>query len=207
MTSFFAYLTEKDVEYRRDFPLSEYSTMRVGSTAEAVVYPQSVEKLISVIRYLEDNGFKYKIVGRMSNILPPDTPYSGVVISTLKLDHYCIDGNIIDVECGALISRVILRLARDSFGGLEPLFGIPGTVGGAVYSNAGAFGLEISDVIRSARIYDIGCDEIRELLYDDLALSYRKSVLSEQHYVLLSARFALKKGSYDAVVEKIRGRA
>ena len=204
MTSFFAYLTEKDVEHRRDFPLSEYSTMRVGATADAIVYPQSVDKFVSVIRYLEEKRIKYRVLGRMSNVLPLDTPYSGVILSTLRLDHYRIDGDVIDVECGALISRLILRLARDSLGGIESLFGIPGTVGGAVYSNAGAFGLEISDVIHSAVVYDVDSDEIRELFYDDLALSYRKSVLSEKRYILISARLALQRGSYDCIVEKIR---
>ena len=204
MTSFFAFLTEKEVEYKRDASLLEYTTMRVGATADAIVYPHNVEKLISVVRYLKEKQIKYKIVGRMSNILPPDTHYFGIIISTLKLDHYRIDGDSVHLECGVMLSGAILRLAKDSLGGLESLFGIPGTVGGAVYSNAGAFGLEISDVIRSAFIYDVDNDEIREILFDEMKLSYRKSVFSQKNYILLSATFTLSLSDQSAILEKIK---
>lgn len=200
--SFFAFLAEKDVEYKRNIPIRDFSSVRIGAEASVLAFPDTEEKLIAVVRYLENNGIKYRVVGKMTNILPSDEPYGGVLIFTLRLTGFSYSGTEVRAECGALLALVIARAACHSLGGAEPLSGIPGSVGGMVYSNAGAFGLQISDVFIGARVYDIASDSVLRLSNDDMRFSYRKSALSDKRYILLEASFRfIKKDGGDILRE------
>lgn len=202
--SFFAFMAEKEVEYKRDHLIKDFSSVRIGGTAFVLAFPDTEEKLISLIRYLNGNNIKYKVVGKMTNILASDEGYDGVIVFTLKLTHYSFDGCAVCAECGALFSLVIARAAQHALGGREALSGIPGTVGGMIYSNAGAFGMEMSDFVESARVYDVSEDKILALTNDEMKFSYRKSIFSEKEYILINARILFEKKETERILSDIK---
>ena len=201
----FAYFREKDVEYKGNISLSSYSYVRIGGIVTVGVFPDTAEKLILTLRYLHTNGFPFCVIGKMTNLLANDGEYNGVAVFTHKIDSYRISEQLVSVACGTRLSRVISELSDHSLGGLEALFGIPGTVGGMIYSNAGAFGSEISDFLVSAQLYDIKCDRVYEVGRDELRLSYRHSSLKEnKHLMLLEATLLFSKKDSIKIKEDIK---
>ena len=201
--SFFAYLAEKEVEYKRNEPIKWYSSVKIGGTADVAVFPDNREKLCFVLKFLYENKINYRVVGKMTNLRPQDNGYDGVLVFTSKLNGYSIDGHNVRAECGAVFSLLLFRLSIHSLGGAEALLGIPGSVGGMIYSNAGAFGLEISDFLTDATVVDIesGCE--LTLLPDDLHFSYRKSILSDKKYILLDAGFEFERMPTESILAEM----
>ena len=126
----------------------------------------------------------------MTNILFKSDISDIVIIKTDKLNNYYVAENLVYSECGVNISQLFMRLADYNLGGFEELYGIPGSIGGSVFGNAGAFGRDISSLIYDLRLYDITTDEIIVKQIDDLEFSYRKSNISNR-FVILSARLKL----------------
>ena len=201
----FSYLREKDVEYKGNLKLSSISYVRIGGSIDAGVFPDTRDKLIDVLRYLYKNGYPFCVIGRMTNLLADDRDYCGVAVFTSKIKGYEVRGNHAFVECGVMLSQLITRLCDLSLGGLESLFGIPGTLGGMIYSNAGAFETEISDFLVSAEVYDVKMDKIITFGKESLRMSYRHSMLSEDKYkILLSATLSLSKKESDRIKADLR---
>ena len=201
----FSYLKEKDVKYKGNVNLSLHSYIKIGGIVDVGVFPNTKDKLILVLQYLYSGGYPFFVVGKMSNLLPKDSNYNGVAVFTDEVRDYIVDGNIVTVDCGAMLSSVIRRLQNLSLGGLEALFGIPGTVGGMIYSNAGAFGSEISDRLISVRVYDVTKNSICSLNKSDLNFSYRHSLLKEnKHIIILDAVFSFLKKNLIQIKEDIR---
>ena len=204
MEGFLNCLENHGIDFAREFCLARVSAMRLGGSCTAFIRPATEEELEWILSQALRLGIKYKIVGRMTNILPSDDEYDGVIISTSKLSSYSVAENVLEAQCGAMLSKLAVALARRGLGGISQLSGIPGTVGGMIYSNAGAYGLEISDVFIDSRVYDISAE--KELVLDktDMEFSYRHSLLRSGKYALLSARFSLSQASVDTVLTEIR---
>lgn len=201
LTEFFK---EKDVEYKKDVNLSQLSTVKIGGIAKYAVYPDTEEKLICVVAYLSDAGLKYRVVGGMSNLLPKDSYYDGVIVRTDRLCMWNIEADTVNAACGCSIAAVGSALAGMGLSGFEELCGIPGRIGGLVYNNAGANGKEIADSIISARIYDTVTKSIKSYTKEELKLSYRHSVLYEsKNLILLSAAFRLQHDFEENIRKKI----
>ena len=198
-----AFFENHGIDFVRGKELSRVSAMRLGGRCAIFVSPASEEEFIKTVVFAKEHGYKHKTVGRMSNILPPDEYYDGIIISTLKMASYSVAENTLTAQCGAVFSRLAASLARLGYGGTVELSGIPGTVGGMIFSNAGAYGLEISDVLIDARCYSLCDGEIVTLCKDDMCFSYRHSVLSEGNFLLLSARIALCREDSFSVKAKI----
>ncbi len=190
--AFFAFLAKEDVEYKRGIKISAYSSVRIGGIADIAIFPDTVDKLIKSIRFINENRLTYRIVGKMSNILADDSGYDGVLVFTTCINRFSRSGCFINVECGALFSHVIARCAKYGLGGAEALFGIPGTVGGMIVSNAGAFGSEISDFLIDALVYDTEKEKMVTLSADELQFSYRSSIFKNSQLILLCATFLLR---------------
>lgn len=192
MTSaLFTRLNELEVEYTEQYEMSRISYIGIGGIASVFAQPNSSRKLIKLVDFLTDEKIKYKVVGAMTNLLPSDSGFDGVLISTNKISTYSVAENILFAECGVKLSRAIKEIAALSLGGLSELYGIPGSVGGMVYGNAGAYGKEISDVILDARLYSPTERRLVDLDAAELSFSYRKSKLQDTDLILISARFKL----------------
>ena len=196
---FVEFLKQWDVEYIQEFDLSSISTMGVGGKAKYLVKPDNENRLIKALDFAIEKNLKYTVVGGMSNILPRDEYYNGVVISTSKLQSYCVAENVVTVGAGFKLSELIIKASKLGLGGAEALFGIPGSVGGAVYGNAGAYGYSISDFLKEARVYNPKTKEILNLSNENMLFSYRESCVKRSPLIILSASFCFEKKSEEQV--------
>lgn len=185
-----------------DEPMCKHTTFRVGGNATYFVAPESAEQVKNVIQVCEKNQIPFYVIGNGSNLLVSDEGFSGVILQICsKMDRYEMKEGKIKVQAGALLTKVANRVSKEGYAGMEFAVGIPGTVGGAVAMNAGAYGGEIKDVITSALVLTKEGEIIR-LDKDELNLGYRSSAVVEQEYVVLEVEFQLEKGD----VEEIKAR-
>ena len=184
------FLKQNEVEHKRNFILSRASYVRIGGKADVAVFPKDEQMLIKLVDYLYLRKIPYKILGRMTNVLASDEGFHGVIIFTGALSQVKISDGYFTAEAGASLSYVIRRLSWSGFSGLEELYGIPASIGGAVYNNSGAFGKDISSALLYSRVYSPDEQKIRVLSSYDMKFSYRESVLSSEDFVLLSGAFA-----------------
>ena len=180
-------------------PLSEYTTFKFGGPCKAMVKVNSADSAASLLKYLVENSIKYGIIGRGSNILAADEGFDGVILLFGgDFADIQVNGRQIKCQSGALLSYACARAQQSGLSGMENLFGIPGTVGGALYMNAGAYSSEIKDIIVSAEYIDENF-EIKTIKAEDMELSYRHSFFSDKKYVITSATFELSEGDPDAI--------
>lgn len=155
-------------------PMSKHTTFRIGGNADIFVTPQSTEDIENVIKIAEETNTPYYIIGNGSNLLVKDNGISGIVIQIYKkYSDITIEGNEITVQSGALLSTVAKKAMENSLTGFEFASGIPGTIGGAVCMNAGAYGGEIKDVLISCKVLKNG--KIVELNNEQAGFEYRNS--------------------------------
>ncbi len=189
---------------RIDEPMRAHTTFKVGGPADLFVSPQSEDALIAVIKSFKQLGFEYQIIGHGSNLLVGDKGIRGGVIEIGKaLDEIKILGNTVTARSGVLLSRLSYITAQKGLSGLEFASGIPGSLGGAVYMNAGAYGGEMKDVVTKVRYLDDNC-EIKELSGEDCNFSYRHSFFSDRDYVILGADLNLIPKKSELILSDIK---
>lgn len=184
-------------------PMAKHTTFRVGGPVDCLLSPDTLEGVKAAVDFCKQEEIPYYIVGNGSNLLVSDAGYRGVIIQIYKnLNQIAVEGEtVIRAQAGALLSTVAKTAYSYELTGMEELSGIPGTIGGAVAMNAGAYGGEIKDVLKEVTVLD-NRGEIIVIPADRLELGYRTSVIQKQGYVVLDAVLTLKKGD----VEKIRAR-
>ena len=171
--------------------LSRMCTMRVGGIAVARLSPCDVSSFAKLLCIVRQNGFTYRIVGGGSNVILPDGYFEGVVFSTKGMNRVTLCENTLIAEAGASLGACIRIAAKAGLCGLEDLYGIPASVGGAVRMNAGAYGREIADCLQWADVFDAKTGEICRLSAAELSLSYRHSRLQENSkWTIVRACFA-----------------
>jgi UDP-N-acetylmuramate dehydrogenase len=181
-------------DYLEDIPMSKYTTYRVGGEASLIVYPNDVLKLTKLIEILKSYKVKYKILGNGSNVIFSDDSYDGVIIKLDALNQLKIDDTIVKVGAGYNLIKLAYRVSRMGLTGLEFATGIPGSVGGAIYMNAGAYKSDMGFITSSIKVLTPNL-EIKELYNKDLAFHYRDSFLQHhKDYICLEATFILKHG-------------
>lgn len=180
-------------------PLSEYTTFRFGGSCRALISINSTVSAAELLGYLRGNNIRYAVIGRGSNIIVPDEGFDGVVL-LFGGDFAQIetDGDIIKCQAGALLASACVRAQQNSLTGMENLFGIPGTVGGALYMNAGAYGSEMSDIVVSAEYIDEE-GAVRTITRDEMKLSYRHSIFAEKEFIITSVTMKLSSGNSDEI--------
>lgn len=196
------------MEVREKEPMKLHTTFRAGGDAAWFVYPENTEELKEVLHSCNGAGVPFCLIGNGSNLLVSDRGFPGVMISTEKFDRLECAGNIIRAGAGVLLSKAAAAACKGSLTGFEALAGIPGTVGGAVVMNAGAYGTEIKDVLISATVLTED-GEIKVLTNEELNFGYRTSCISECGYLVLEAEFSLAFGeqsSVKAVMEDLAAR-
>lgn len=186
-----------------NFDLSAHSTFKIGGRAEFSAFPQSEAELAGLIAFARENAVPWRVFGNSSNVLFESEGVSGLVIFTSGLSSVSIDGEKIRCGSGFSLTALASLAAKNSLSGLEFAYGIPGTVGGAVYMNAGAYGGEISGVLTQSICLCPKTGEIVTLSAAEHEFAYRKSVFQKNGLVILSSEFALQKGEKSAIEAKM----
>ncbi len=189
LLDFKIFLKIREVEIKEKVPFAELSFIKLGGICNLLVYPSSVRELIDIIKKAKELKIRYKILGRMSNILPPDGACNTVIIKTDRMKRISEGDGLVYAECGVSLPSLAAYFRRRGFSAFEELSGIPASIGGAVYMNAGAYGKEIADIIAAVSAYDIEKNEIKDLRREELEFSYRHSPFSEGKLCILSAAF------------------
>lgn len=186
-------------------PMWRHTTLHIGGEADYMVLPSSADQIRQVIIKCREYNMPYYIMGRGSNLLVSDSGYRGLIIKlTDRLSEIKIEEDgMVKAQAGVLMSRLAEAAAEQSLTGLEFASGIPGTLGGAVTMNAGAYGGEMKQCLVSATVID-GEGEIHVLKNEDLKLGYRTSILQNGSLCLLDASMKLAKGDRQQIKEKMR---
>ena len=192
-------LKKSNVDYHKNHMLSNCCTFKIGGSVDYIVYPKDTETLIDVVNHLNESGIKYHVLGNASNVLFADEGYRGVVVFTSRLDNIRADNDIINVECGVPLTRAAVFAMKHGLTGLEFAYGIPGTCGGAIYMNAGAYGGEMKDVTAESVFYN--GKTICKLT--DHEFSYRKSFYTNSDNIILSAVLKLNREDPEVIKKKM----
>ena len=185
----------------KDEPMSRHTTFRCGGPATLFLRPGSEDELVKVVSLLKDKGHPYMLLGNGSNLLVSDKGYEGVVISLERLSELSLEGETsIRAQAGVLNSRIASFARENSLAGFEFAAGIPGTIGGAMIMNAGAYGGEMKLITTSVRAITPD-GEVKELTAEDCDFGYRTSALKREGYVVLSALLQLQKGNEKEITD------
>ena len=186
-------------KYSEKCLLNSYTTFKIGGECPIVIDVNSAECAAELVKYLTKSGTRYTVLGKGSNIIASDKGYNGVIIHLgSDFSDVAIDGTTIRAEAGASLAFVCRAAQENGLSGMENLYGIPGTVGGGLFMNAGAYGSEMKDVAVSAEYVDEN-GEIRTMSAEDMELSYRHSIFSEKNYIITAVTFELKKGDSEEI--------
>ena len=189
---------------REQEPMSSHTTFRIGGPADYFVEVQNEKILADILCCCRQQGLPYFILGNGSNLLVSDEGYRGVMLSTKGFSQVEFRGKqMVCAGSGVMLSALALQVAERGLTGFEFASGIPGTLGGAIAMNAGAYGGEIRDVIQSARVL-LQDGAVKELSKEELDLSYRHSVVQERNMIVLDAVFAFDPGDKLQIQEKIK---
>ena len=188
-------------------PMSKHTSFKIGGDADFFTTPTTLEEIKEVITYCLQSDIPYFVMGNGSNLLVSDDGYRGVIIQLYdKFNHieYAVNGQkvIVKAQAGVMLGRLGNELMNRSITGFEFATGIPGTVGGAIMMNAGAYGGEIKDVIVSACLMD-SCGNVCKLNNSQLELGYRTSIVSKKGYIVLEAEFELELGNQEEIKNKL----
>ena len=184
-------------------PMKAHTTFRVGGPADCLVELENTEQLQKVQHYLAQIEIPYVVLGNGSNVLVSDEGYPGIVLQIgERMNRIIVDGSCIIAQAGALLSQVARIAMEQGLTGLEFASGIPGSVGGAVVMNAGAYGGEMKNVLHSVTVYADG--NVQTLSVDALNLSYRHSIFMEHpDWIVLSATFKLTHGDREQILAQM----
>lgn len=194
-----------DLELRFNEPMEKHTSFRIGGPAEVMAFPKNREELSQLLKWFALMDVKPAILGAGTNVLAPDAGLSGIVICLKDCfsGMECLDGNRIRVMSGVTMSRAAVFAAKNNLSGFEFAHGIPGTVGGGVYMNAGAYGGEICQICESVEVMSPTGD-ISVLSADEMDFSYRHSCLENSGNIVVSATFQLQPMEETIVKEKMR---
>ena len=185
-------------------PMSRHTTFRIGGPAELFLVPKSVPQIAQILGICREEKVPYFILGNGSNLLVSDKGYHGVVVQLYRgFSQIQVQGNEIHASAGALLSGIASAARDATLTGFEFAGGIPGTIGGAVVMNAGAYGGEMKDVLKEVTVLTQE-GEILTLQADQLRMGYRTSAIKEEGYVVLEAVISLEPGDQEAIRSRMQ---
>ncbi len=197
--SFFQRLEKSGIEYKLNQKMSEHTSFKIGGAADVFICPETEDELVLVLRLLKEDGLPFFILGCGSNLLVSDGGIEGAVISLKNISAVKVDRNLITCGAGVKLSAVCKVAQDNALSGLEFAYGIPGSVGGALFMNAGAYGGQMADVIESARCVDAD-GNIVVLTKSDMELGYRTSAFKTNGLIVVTATFCLNPGDKDRIL-------
>ena len=183
-------------------PLKQYTYTKVGGAADYLAFPRNQYELKRIVTFANAQEIPWMVLGNSSNIIVRDSGIEGFVIMFDHFHDVRVNGYVIEAEAGAKLIDVTHVARYHSLTGFEFACGIPGSIGGAVYMNAGAYGGEIAHILQSCKVLTPE-GEIKTLTAEELAFGYRHSKIQENGDVVISAKFALAPGNYDQIDQEM----
>jgi UDP-N-acetylmuramate dehydrogenase len=183
-------------------PMKNHTSFKVGGPTDILVSPNNYEQVVEVIKLCNEYKIPFYVIGKGSNLVVRDGGYKGVIVKLTKLSNIAVNREMIVVQCGADLCRVSDAALENDLTGFEFACGIPGTVGGAVTMNAGAYNGEVSEVIYSALLVDKE-GNLLNLDKEQLELGYRTSAVQKHSYTVLEVNFKLIKGDHEKIKNRI----
>ena len=190
------------IKYIKNEPMKNHTTFKIGGPADYFLNINSPEQLKKVISLAKQENIPFTLLGKGSNVLVSDKGIEGVVITLSGMDSITVSGTEITAQAGANLASVCMAALENSLAGLEFAYGIPGSVGGGLYMNAGAYGGEMSQVVVSAEYVDFDSNA-RTISAEDMLFGYRTSVFKRERKIITSVKFALKKGEKTEIKAKM----
>ncbi len=184
-----------------DEPMRNHTSFKVGGPADIIAIPQSIEEIQDTVKFCKKNNIPYFIMGNGSNLIVRDKGMRGVVVKIGdEFKNVIIKGNTVIAQAGVLLSTLSKKIMAERLKGFEFASGIPGTLGGAVTMNAGAYGGEMKNVIKNVKVLDEK-GEMLDLSLEELNLGYRSSIIQTKGYIVLEVTMELEKGDYNEILE------
>lgn len=191
-------------EFLENEPMKNHTSFKVGGPCELFVRPKDEKSLIEILKIIRKNNYNFYILGNATNVIVKDQGYKGIIISIKnRLNDAKVDGLKITAGAGLSLKELSQTAYENSLSGLEFANGIPGTVGGAMTMNAGAYDGEMKNVVESVRFID-NHGNIRESSNEEMDFSYRHSKVGDENLIVLSATFVLEKGDKEKIREKFQ---
>lgn len=191
-----------NIEYYLNEPLANYTFTKTGGSADMVVFPKTAEEIQAILSYCREQGIPWTVLGNASNLIVRDGGMDGVVILLDRFNQVTIEGAFVSAQAGAKLIEVARLAGAHQLTGMEFACGIPGSIGGAVYMNAGAYGGEIKDVFDYAVVL-LEDGEIVKYSNKQMDFSYRHSVLQHEKTIVLTVVFQLQEGNQEAIDERM----
>lgn len=205
MNNFILELEKLNLEkIEKDISLSTLTTYKTGGIAKLVVSPNNINNLKQMLKLIHKYNIKYFILGKGSNTLFSDKEFNGVIIKLDKLNNFKIQQTEIYVESGMILSKLVQASVKNELTGLEFAIGIPGTIGGAIYMNAGAYGNNMSNIVKSVIVLNEKF-QIKEIPLEKLKFDYRYSIFQDnKNLICVAANIKLEHGNHDEIASKIK---
>lgn len=205
MNNFILELEKLNLEkIEKDISLSTLTTYKTGGIAKLVVYPNNINNLKQMLKLIHKYNIKYFILGKGSNTLFSDKEFNGVIIKLDKLNNFKIKQTEIYVESGMILSKLVQASVKNELTGLEFAIGIPGTIGGTIYMNAGAYGNNMSNIVKSVIVLNEKF-QIKEIPLEKLKFDYRYSIFQDnKNLICVAANIKLEHGNHDEIASKIK---
>ena len=183
MTKFTDFLSSANIVYSLNASLKELSSFKIGGSAAIICYPDCAEKAAALVKYCNENGMKYMTFGRCSNVLFPDSGLLTPIIKTDKMNSMVFSDGLFCFGAGVMLAKASKYTVDKGYAGMEFAYGIPGSVGGAVYMNAGAYGGEMSQCIEKTEYVDDRGNicVLEQKLHE---FGYRHSYFSDKNYII-----------------------
>lgn len=197
-------LNDLHVKYKKDVLLKNYTSFKIGGPADFMVFPNDLQEIEKILKVCKEENFPFYVLGKGSNLLVPDEGYRGAVIYTGQMQKVLLENeNTIYCESGASLASVCQFAMRCGLSGLEFAYGIPGSIGGAVYMNAGAYGGEMAEVVFKA-VHVTRDAKVVERFFQKQNFSYRKSIYTDTDNCIFSVLLKLVPKDASVIEEKMK---
>ena len=191
-----------EIEIKQDEPLMHYTYTHTGGPADWLAFPKNVEEVQTLVAYANDHQLPLTVLGNASNLIVRDGGIEGLTLILTRMNKISVTGNRVTAQAGAAYIEATIAARDHSLTGLEFAAGIPGSIGGAIFMNAGAYGGETKEVVESATVL-LPDGTIKRLTNEELDFGYRHSSVQDNHGVVLDATFSLQPGDHDEIAAKM----
>ncbi|MGN1283167.1 MAG: UDP-N-acetylmuramate dehydrogenase [Limosilactobacillus sp.] len=191
-----------EIEIKQDEPLMHYTYTHTGGPADWLAFPKNVEEVQTLVAYANDHQLPLTVLGNASNLIVRDGGIEGLTLILTRMNKISVTGNRVTAQAGAAYIETTVAARDHSLTGLEFAAGIPGSIGGAIFMNAGAYGGETKEVVESATVL-LPDGTIKRLTNEELDFGYRHSSVQDNHGVVLDATFSLQPGDHDEIAAKM----
>lgn len=191
-----------EIEIKQDEPLMHYTYTHTGGPADWLAFPKNVEEVQILVAYANDHQLPLTVLGNASNLIVRDGGIEGLTLILTRMNKISVTGNRVTAEAGAAYIETTIAARDHSLTGLEFAAGIPGSIGGAIFMNAGAYGGETKEVVESATVL-LPDGTVKRLTNEELDFGYRHSSVQDNHGVVLDATFSLQPGDHDEIAAKM----